>query len=330
MPVYFYWGDDEFALSKAAQTLRDRTLAPEWASFNEDKISGDQANAVITALNQAMTPPFGIGGRFTWLDNTNLGQQCPADTLAELERTLSQIPDNSTLLLTSSSKPDGRLKSTKLLQKQATIQEFSAIPPWKGDLLAQKVRQAAQEVGLKLTKEGIEFLVEAVGNDTRQLYNELDKLKCFPGDSTQPLDMTTLTALVSTTTQNSLQLAAALREGQVAEALELVASLLGRNEPALRVVATLIGQFRTWLWVKLMTSLGERDERTIAQAAEIANPKRIYFLQQEVRPLSLKSLQQAMPLLLELEVSLKQGADAEQTLQTKVIQLCQLMATTSR
>lgn len=327
MPVYFYWGDDEFALSRAVQTLRDRHLVADWASFNYDKIPVDRPNALIEALNQAMTPPFGMGDRLTWLDNTNLGQQCAAETLVELERTLPQIPNNSILLLTSPIKPDGRLKSTKLLQKHATLQEFTAIPPWKGDLLAQKVRQAAQEVGLKLKPEGVEFLVEAVGNDTRQLYNELDKLKCFVGESAHPLDMDVLTALVSTTTQSSLQLAAALRQGEVGEALELVTSLLGRNEPALRIVATLIGQFRTWLWVKLMTSLGERDERTIAQAAEIANPKRIYFLQQEVRTLSLSSLQEVMSLLLALEVSLKQGADAEQTLQTKAIQICQLMAT---
>jgi DNA polymerase-3 subunit delta len=175
-----------------------------------------------------------------------------------------------------------------------------------------------------LAPPSIELLAESVGNNSRQLYSELEKLRLYAGDRRQPLEAEVVASLVVANTQNSLQLAAAIRQGQVATALELVAALLSLNEPALRVVATLIGQFRTWLWVKLMQEAGERDERAIAQAAEVSNPKRIYFLQQEVRGLSAQQLQQTLPLLLELEMSLKQGAEDLSTLQTKVIELCQI------
>lgn len=60
-------------------------------------------------------------------------------------------------------------------------------------------------------------------------------------------------------------------------------------------MATLTKQFRTWLWVKLMLEAGERDERRIAQAAEVANPKRIYFLQRDVQRLSTHQLQEILP-----------------------------------
>jgi DNA polymerase-3 subunit delta len=324
MPIYLYWGEDDFAIAKAVTSLRDRTLDPDWSSFNFDKIAAEQPNAVGQALTQAMTPPFGMGQRLVWLENTNIGQQCSEAVLAELERTLPAIPDTSVLLLTARNKPDGRLKSTKLLQKHAEIKEFSPIPPWKTDQLVQQVRQAAQTVGVTLAPPSIELLAESVGNNSRQLYSELEKLRLYAGDRRQPLEAEVVASLVVANTQNSLQLAAAIRQGQVATALELVAALLSLNEPALRVVATLIGQFRTWLWVKLMQEAGERDERAIAQAAEVSNPKRIYFLQQEVRGLSAQQLQQTLPLLLELEMSLKQGAEDLSTLQTKVIELCQI------
>ncbi|MBD2097033.1 DNA polymerase III subunit delta [Trichocoleus sp. FACHB-591] len=324
MPIYLYWGEDDFAIAKAVTTLRDRTLDPDWTSFNFDKISAEQSNAVLQALTQAMTPPFGMGKRLVWLENTTLGQQCPETVLAELERTLPAIPDASVLLLTARNKPDGRLKSTKLLQKYAEIKEFSPIPPWKTDQLLQQIRQVAQTVGVTLTQPSMELLAESVGNNSRQLYSELEKLRLYAGDRSQPLEAEVVARLVVVNTQNSLQLAAAIRQGQVGEALELVAGLLSHNEPALRVVATLIGQFRTWLWVKLMQEAGERDERAIAQAAEVSNPKRIYFLQQEVRSLSSQQLQQTLPLLLELELSLKQGAEELATLQTKVVELCQI------
>jgi len=324
MPIYLYWGEDDFTLNRAVTALRDRTLDPDWASFNYDKISPEQPDAITQALNQAMTPPFGSGNRLVWLVETTLCQRCSEETLVELERTLPALPDNVVLLLTSSTKPDGRLKSTKLLQKLGEIREFAAISPWKTDQLTQRARQAAQEVGVKLTPGAIQLLAEAIGNDTRQLYTELEKLRLYGGSSKQPLTEETVAMLVTTSTQSSLQLATAIRQGETAKALSLVADLLNRNEPALRIVMTLVGQFRTRLWVKLMVESGERDERAIAQAAEVNNPKQIYFLQKEISAIPLARFQQALPLLLELEAGLKRGAEETAILQTKTIELCQL------
>lgn len=325
MAIYWYWGEDEFAIVRAVATLRQQTLDPTWESFNYSKLLPDQPDAVLQALNQAMTPPFGTGQRLVWLANTNLGQKCPDDVLKELERTLPVIPDTSVLLLTSEAKPDGRLKSTKFLQKYAEIKEFSQIPPWKGDLLAQQVRQVARDVGVALTPAAVELLVESVGNQTRQLYTELEKLRIYGGEQHEPLDAPIVAALVTTSTQTSLQLVDAIRQGATAHALELVRDLLNRNEAPAAIVTTLIGQFRLRLWVKLMLELGERDERSIAQAAELSNPKRLYYLQQEVRPLSLHQWQASLPLLLELDYNLKRGGmEPVSALQTSVVELCQL------
>lgn len=323
MSIYLYWGDDNFAISKAVDTLRGSVLDPNWVSFNYDKISPEQTDAIILALNQAMTPPFGMGRRLVWLADTNVCQQCSEQLLIQLERTLPAIPESAVLLLTTSNKPDRRLKSTKLLEKYAEIQEFSQIPPWKTELLVQQVRQAAQQVGVKLNNSAVELLAESVGNDTRQLYNELEKLQLYAG-TTAIINEQAVIALVNATTQNSLQLAAAIRQGKTVQALQLVSDLISHNEPSLRIVATLIGQFRTWLWVKIMIEDGERDEKAIATAAEVSNPKRIYFLRQEIQTISSKQLTSTLPILLELEISLKRGADPMSTLQTKVIELCQI------
>jgi len=324
MTIYLYWGEDDFSLTKAVNDLRKSVLDPSWASFNYDKISPDQPDAVINALNQAMTPPFGTGGRLVWLVNTSIFQQCSEAMLTELERTLPAISQECILLLTTPNRPDGRLKSTKLLQKHGHIREFALIPPWKTEELVQRVKSHAQEIGVKLTVNAAELLAQSVGNDTRMLVNELEKLQLYAGNSKSPLDENAIAKLVTSNTQNSLQLASALLKRDAAKALELVADLINKNEPALRIVATLIGQFRTWLWVKLMVSEGENDPKAIATAAEVTNPKRIYFLTKDVQSLSLKQLTSTLRLLLELEFSLKRGADPLSTLQTKVIELCQI------
>lgn len=324
MVVYFYWGEDDFAIEKAVAVVRDRVLDPLWTSFNYTVLPPDHPDAPIQALNQVMTPPFGAGGRLVWLANTTLCQQCSDNVLSELVRTLPVIPENSFLLLTSSHKPDERLKSTKILKKFAQFQEFPLIPPWKTEQLVQSVTQAAQTLGVNLTDSSVEMLAESVGNDTRLLYNELEKLRLYAQGSNHALDTDAIAQLVQNTTQNSLQLAAAIRTGDTARALAILTDMINACEPPLRIVATLIGQFRTWLWVKLMIENGERNSQVIAKAAEIGNPNRIYYLQKEIQSVSVQQLIASLPILLDLEVSLKQGASEMLALQTKVIELCQV------
>lgn len=328
MPVYLYWGEDDYRLEQAVQALRDRIVDPNWATFNYDKIAADHPDAVIQGLNQAVTPPFGTGERLVWLVDTSLPQRCPEDLLTELERTLTTMPAESHLLLTARTKPDGRSKVTKLLQSQAEICEFALIPPWKIDQLLQRVQEAAGQKGVRLTTAAQQLLAEAVGNNSRRLETELEKLRLYQpspaaNPKPQPLGVEVVAALVSSTTHSSLQLADVIRRGKTPEALALISDLLNQNEPPLRIVATLSRQFRTWLWVRVMIEAGERDEGKIAQAAQVGNPKRIYFLRQEVQRLTVAKLQLTLPLLLDLEMSLKQGADGIAALQSKVIELCQ-------
>ncbi len=322
MPAYYFWGDDDFALQKAVQTLRQRTLNETWASFNYDVVPAEAASGPSQALNQAMTPPFGEGQRLVWLANTSLGQRCPDPVLAEFERTLPQLPNTSVLLLTSTAKPDGRAKFTKLFKTWGEIREFATIPPWKTDQIHQQVAAIAKERGMNLEPGTLDLLTEAVGNDTRQLHLELEKLALYWGANPQPIPPAVAAELVTVSTQTSLKLAQVLKQGDTPTALGLVNDLLDRNEPALRMVATLVSQFRLWLWLKALA--GVASDAEVAAAAEIANPKRIYFLKQEVRSLSLTQLQRSLPLLLELESELKQGRDERATLHTKVIELCRV------
>ena len=324
MTVILYWGDDDFAIAKAVNAIQQSSLDPAWTSFNYEKITPDREDAAIAALDAAMTPPFGTGKRLVWLADTTLMQQCSEQLLAELERTLPQVPATTVLLLTSKNKPDGRLKSTKTIQKYASVQEFGLIPPWKTEELSQRVQIVAKELGLKLTPDAVQLLAESVGNNTRQLYLELDKLQLLAGGEGQQIDRVMVASLVIANTQNSLQLAAAIRQGDVGTALHLITELINHNEPALKIVATLVGQFRTWLWVKMLIEAGEKDDRLIATAAGLGNPKRLFFIKQELQSTTADRLVASLPKLLDLEFSLKRGAETTSTLQIHAIELCQI------
>jgi DNA polymerase III subunit delta len=329
MPTYLFWGDDDFRLQQAVKSLIHRVVDVGWKSFNYDRVEGGSSGSVeslVLALNQVMTSPFGAGDRLVWLVNPPLGGQDSLVFREELERTLPALPQSSHLLLTYEGKPDGRSKITKFLQEHAQVEEFALAPPWKTEAIRKTVQQTAQQLKITLSREAVDLLVDAVGNDTRQLVSELEKLKLYVGTEGGKtlVEAAQVSALVSSTQQSALELANTARQGLTDKALGLVEELLRHNEPPLRISATLIKQFRTWLWVKLLQEAGERDERAIAKAADIANPKRIYFLSQDVKLISRHQLQQTLGILLELEAALKQGQEPKGTLQTKVIELCRI------
>lgn len=322
MAIYLYWGEDDFAMSQAISTLKQDSLDRDWIQFNYDKFAGDKEDSILSALMQVMTPPFGGGDRFVWLFETNICQNCSEELLTQLQRTIPQIPESTHFLLTTSKKPDARIKSTKLISKYAKVVEFSLISPWQTEILVKKVEEIAQEKQINLTDSAIKILASCVGNDSRLLWQELEKLAIYQGYNSQPINEKTVQSLVNVSTQNSLQLAQAILDRNISLALTLVQDLITLNEPALRIVATLVGQFRTWAIVKTMIESGEKDEKKIAESADIGNPKRIYFLRQEIKNRSSKELLSSLPILLELESSLKLGADPLNALETKIIELC--------
>ncbi len=318
MPVYFYWGDDSYRLEQATQHLRETILDPAWTAFNFDRLPPE---STMTGLNQAMTPPLGLGDRLVWLEETKVTQQCPDELWIELNRTLQHLPETTHLLLTSSYKPDGRLKSTKLLKQVAKVTEFNRLPPWDSDKILRQVKEQAAQMRLKLTPEAAKAVAEAVGNDSRKLVMELEKLMVMISDQAQPLSLETIHQLVPASAYNSFQLAGSLKQGNLDRSLDILTHLLDQNEPGLKILAVLVGQFRTWLWVKLLLDQGERNAKVIAQAAEISNPNRVYFLQKEVQALTATSLQGVMQILLDLEYSLKLGRPEREAFHIALVQI---------
>ena len=174
-------------------------------------------------------------------------------------------------------------------------------------------------MGVKLTNDAVAALVEAVGNNSRQAWNELEKLKLYAQDA--PIDAQIVKQLVANTSSSSLELAAACRVGDPTLALKQLDRLLALNEPPLRIVATLATCFRTWLSAKACIEAGWKDDAAIAKFVELKNPKRLFFIKQEIRAVPLTKLSNAMAILLELEVLLKSGGNAD-ILATYVINLC--------
>ncbi len=307
-------------MHRAIGKLRSHILDRDWNCVNYSEYSPSAQETIPQAFADIMTPPVGGGGRLVHLPNSSLLGVCPKTTLVKLEQILPAIPETNVLLITNLNKPDAKNKSVQLLLTYALAIEFPLIPHWQTNALIQQARTLALEMDVSLTADAYSLLVESTGNNTRLTFTELEKLKTYAQSGTINVDI--VRELVSANAANSLQLANAIRLGNVSQALKLVENLIRCNEPTLRIVATLTTAFRTWLIVKLMVAAGCQDDSAIAQIAELKNPKRLYYIRQEVKSVSTNRLQNALKVLLELELMLKSGGDEKLALQTQIIKLC--------
>ena len=313
MPIHLIWGDDEAERSRAVEALVKNQVDPSWQSINLSRLDGNDAAQAAQALEEARTAPFGGGDRVIVLQRSPFCNQCPADLAEQLEASLNLVAEQCHLVLVNTAKPDGRLKTTKALQKlvksgEAKERSFQLPAIWDGSGQVELVQRTAQELGLTLQPDAAQALSDAIGSDSARLASELEKLSLYAGAG-QAITAQAVDALIGSQATNALQVGDALLAGQPAAAVALVDVLLAANEPALRIVATLCGQIRGWLWVSLLDQQGESDVNSIAKAAGIGNPKRIYVMRKQIRGRKPERLLALLSQLLQVEASLKRGVD---------------------
>ena len=310
--IHILVGDDrhhiEKEINKYKQQITQHLQALNYQRYNSDSLS----EAIIDALSVS----FSNCQKVVVIENCNFREF--GELGLSLLQPITKLPESTCLIFTASS-IDRRLKVSKFLLDLGKITEYKQIPPWRSDLLVKAVETEAREIGLKLTKDAARYLADAIGIDSERREKELEKLAVYAGD--RKLNKSQVANFVPVNTQTSLQLADAIKSGRALLVAGLTNELLAKGEPPLKIIATLITQFRTWLWTKLAIVKGIRSNAEIAKLANVGNVNRIYYLRQEVAQCSLKSLSQTVVLLFELQLACQQGMKND-AVQSRLLTAC--------
>ena len=312
--IYCFYGSDEYSLSLAVKAL----LNGQSCQTIQHTTDAD-LKAVIAALKQYTLTP----GQWVWLQDTTVLQtgKIAKPLQADFKAALESVRPEKRLLITVPQKPNGTLGLTKWLQQNATLQEYELTSAWNQTKLYQETEQDARQAGVRLLPAAITCLVSAVGNQRRARAQALERLSLYQGDNQRPLTAADIEAIVQTTASTSLRLASQIRERDTAAALVTLHQLLERNEAPLRVLQSLVTQYRTWLWVKSMLAERRHSDQAIAQATGIGNPNRLYYLKQELQGWTVPQLVQVMTYLLQTEWALKQGRHGLEALKMLLFQI---------
>lgn len=293
-------GDDRYAIESKICSFKNK-INSRWVAFNYHWFDSSELEKAIYC---SLTCVFGNGQKLVVVENCDF-RLFGNKELSILQSILSLPPSNNLVLIANSF--DKRLKVSKFLLKYAEVFEYNLIPPWRNDLIEVYILNQANKLNLRLDNKVLTYLSVAIGNDSFRINQELKKLSVYANGKS--LYLKEVVNLIPNRKKTNLHLATALRQGNINKVVNLVNNLLTQAEYPLVIIATLITQFRTWLWIKVAIINGLKSNQEIAQLCNINNPKRIYFLKNEVKNVEWRSLCDTLTKLLDLEILLKNGAN---------------------
>ena len=323
MPIHLIWGDDYEAINRDIEEIIQRVIDPTWREFNYSQLDGHDPKQKLRALEEVQSAPLGNGGRIVLVRRSPFCNGCSIELASKLEKAIKLIPNNTHLILNNSNKPDKRLKTTKLIEKNIQLDPLSEVKncslpsPWDINGQRNLVKNILHRINLKMNHETIDLIVESIGNDSSLIYTELQKLTLLSeainkkSNINEPQEITKdlVKKTIQNNSTNALEIANFLLKGEKIIALNKIQSLIQNGEPALRLITTLTGQSRGWLWVHLLDSQGKEDIKEMAKLAGIANPKRIFVIRKQIQGKSLEKLLELMKKLLRIEASIKSGTN---------------------
>ncbi len=207
--------------------------------FACDVLYGDETNA-REILARVQEVPFFSSHRVVLL---KWADKLPAKEGEALIPYFS-APSDSTTLIVSAAKLDGRMKWVRALKQQAVV--VDSTPLYDNQHLGW-VRQEAARAGIRLDDEAARLLKDQAGEGLYVVRRELEKLALYVSQGETVQARAVLAVQGAGPGASVFDLSGAILQGQVSRALLILEKNLEAGEAPLRMLGALLWQYRR-LW----------------------------------------------------------------------------------
>jgi DNA polymerase III subunit delta len=223
-------------------------------------------------------------------------------------------PDASLILLAV--KPDKRKTVWKRLMEQASV---APAEPLKGRALRARVQERLRQRRLALRDDGLEELLERVGQDLRRLMGELDKLEAF--GSPAPLSAEDVAKVLGRGLAPPLyRLGDAFAARRGPETLEVLHALLEEGEVPLKILGTFHRSLRQVRGALALRGFRAAREELVSRLGVL--PFKVGDVLEASRRWSEADLRQAFVALDRADRRMKSGSEARTALAAAVAEAC--------
>jgi DNA polymerase III subunit delta len=310
-PLYAVVGEEDLLRDMALGALKTVLLGEGTSDFNCDLFYGDDASGADIVTCASEVAVFSARRMVV----VRAADKLPA---RECEAILPYLkePNETTAMIFTAPKLDGRLKFTQALTRTAVMVDCSPLRetqwlPW--------LKQEAERVGIRLHDDAIELLKEACGGSLYSVRRELEKLAAYisPGQAVTGVDVATLRGTEPGASVFDLTLAIGERDrGRV---LAILARNLEAGEAPLRVLGSLAWQYRR-LW-KTKEALQQGGREGEAARTLRMDPSKVHAFLEQFPDLH---LHEALRLFLQADAKLKGGSAGRPSriLEDLLLKLC--------
>ena len=323
--IYLIYGDDSLSVGEMLASLRADAGSDELYDVSTTTLDG--ASVSLAELEAAWsTMPFladkrtvMVRGLLARMERGRGGGSARSrgieDEWMDIGERIAHIPESTELIFVDAAVNRGN-PLLRAIRSLAQVHEFRLpsvreMPGW--------VRQRADRLGAGIEPGAISALVDAIGNDTRLIDMELQKLALYRSDGM--IRRQDVEALVSYVREANIFAAVdAALEGRAGIALRLVHQLLDAGRPPTYLITMLARQVRFLIVAKDMKARGfQQDE--IGRKLSISGYPLTKTMQQEGRFDAVR-LVEIHRRLIEADLSIKTGAaDEEMALDALIVAL---------
>ena len=268
--LFLVLGEEDCLRDQAIETIRDASRSKganagdgqsNGDEFSCDILYGDDTNA-REVLARVQEVPFFSSHQVVLL---KWADKLPAKEGEALIPYFS-APSDSTTMIVSAAKLDGRLKWVQALKKQAVV--VNCAPLYDNQRLGW-VRQEAARVGIQLDAEAAGLLKELAGEGLSVVRRELEKLSLYVSAKETVTAHDVIAVQGAEPGASVFDLSGAIIHGRVSQALLILQKTLESGEAPLRILGALLWQYRR-LW-KAKDGLSRRvSEAAVAKSLGIA------------------------------------------------------------
>jgi DNA polymerase-3 subunit delta len=329
VPVYIFYGEDDFSMAEALAGLREQVGSPDLLEANSHRVPAARLNleqlkglcdAHPFLAQRRLVVVEGLLSLFEPREPRRGGQarsyQPPAGWEG-LEDYIKQMPPTTILVFL-----DGRLgKDNPLLARLEPLAEVRQFPSLRGEPLAQWVKGRAAAKGCRITPGALRLLIRLVGSNLWAMDTELEKLSLYAGS--RPVQEEDVRLLVSQAREESIFAAVdAILEERAPRALRIMHRLRQSGEEFPTIVETIRGQLRRVALAKELLEKGV-EEREIGSRLNIPRDWVLEKTLRQARSHPWERLRGLYRGLFEVDLAFKRGELEDRlALELLVVELC--------
>lgn len=293
-PVSVIAGAERLLVERAVDALRGAANA-EPGGFNHDVFQGQSLSAA-TLINTARMLPMLAQSRFV------LVRHADAIPAGELDAICAYMkkPVAEACVVFMGDKLDGR---SKLAKTAIEIGSFHEAAPPRLNELPELLQGEARARGHQLEHAAAQALVDSLGAELSALDDALERLSLYVGEG-KPIDLAAVEAcVVHTRTDSVWALVDAVGARNKRVAIASAGSLLGSQEPPLRILALIARQLRVLARVRSALKSGLKEQEAAQKAG--APPFKARELAQLARKFDDAQMRRAFETIAEADLLLK-------------------------